>query len=296
MLVEVFYFYDFFMGVLHTDTAGKNTIFEAMMHELFFYFRHLTWIELFDIILVLLIILQLFRILRGSIAFNIFVGTLVIYILWLLVNKLRMPLMSEILDRLVSIGLIGLIVVFQPEVRKFLISLGRRSPLGKSGFVSRLFQSNSLNKYIVEENVIEEISEAIAYMQENQLGATMVIARSARFEFDTHTGKIINGMVSAKLIESIFSKSSPLHDGAVVIDKDNLIAAGVVLPISDNTKLPSQIGLRHRSGVGATEHSDVLVVILSEETGRVSIAKQGQLFLDMPLEEIKKEMYSALIS
>lgn len=267
-----------------------------MIQDILHYFSHLKFIEIVDIIIVLLLIFQLFRALRGSIAFNIFIGTLAIYVLWLVVNKLKMPLMSEILDRLVSIGLIGLIVVFQPEIRKFLIALGRRSPLGKNGFVSRLFQSNSLNKYIVEEEVIQEISEALGYLQDKKLGAILVIARSDRFEFDTNTGKMINGNVSSKLIESIFSKTSPLHDGAVLIDKDNLIAAGVVLPISDNTKLPSNIGLRHRSGVGATEHSDVLVVILSEETGKLSISKNGNLFLDVRMEEVKKEMYNAMIS
>ena len=207
-----------------------------------------------------------------------------------------MPLMSEILDRLVSIGLIGLIVVFQPEIRKFLVALGRRTPLGKKGFISRLFQSNSLNKYIVEEEVIEEITEALTYLQDKKLGAILVIACSDRFEFDTNTGKMINGIVSSKLIESIFVKSSPLHDGAVLIDKDNLIAAGVVLPISDNSNLPANIGLRHRSGVGASEHSDVLVVILSEETGKFSISKSGNLFQDIRLEEVKKEMYKAMTS
>ena len=274
----------------------KIVYLSTMIRDILFYFKHSTAIELLDILIVCLLIFQLFRALRRSIAFNIFVGSLVIYILWLVVNKLNMPLMSEILDRLVSIGLIGLIVVFQPEVRKFLVSIGRRSPLGKNGFVSRLFQSNSLNKYIVEEDVIEEISEALAFLSERKIGATLVIARSDRFEFDTNSGKIINGNVSAKLIESIFCKTSPLHDGAGLIDKDNLIAAGVVLPISDNSSLPGNIGLRHRSGVGASEHSDVMVIILSEETGKFSIAKSGQFYQDVRLEEIKKEMFEAMTS
>lgn len=267
-----------------------------MIQDILHYFNHITPIEILDIVIVLLLIFQLFRALRRSIAFNIFVGSLIIYILWLVVNKLRMPLMSEILDRLVSIGLIGLIVVFQPEVRKFLVNLGRRSPLGKNGFVSRLFQSNSLNKYIVEETVIEEISEALTYLSDRRIGATLVIARSDRFEFDTNSGRIINGNVSAKLIESIFMKNSPLHDGAVLLDKDNLIAAGVVLPISDNSSLPGNIGLRHRSGVGASEHSDVMVIILSEETGKFSVAKNGQFYQDVRLEDIKKEMFDAMTS
>jgi uncharacterized protein (TIGR00159 family) len=260
------------------------------------YFTSMTFIEIIDIAIVVLIVIQMYRALRGSIAFNIFVGGLAIYILWLFVNKLKMPMMSEILDRMVSIGMIGLIVVFQPEIRKFLIVLGRRSPLGKNGFVSRLFQSNTLNKYIVEEDIIEEISHALKYLQDKHMGAILVIARSDKFEFDTNTGKVINGRVSAKLLESIFEKNSPLHDGAVLVDKDILIAAGVVLPISDSTELPSGTGLRHRSAVGATEHSDVLVVILSEETGRLSIAMNGKLTMNLPMEEIKKEMYKAMIA
>jgi diadenylate cyclase len=259
------------------------------------YFREFTFIEVLDIVLVLILVVQLFRALRGSIAFNIFIGGVVVYIFWLVVKKFQMPLMSEILDRMVSIGLIGLIVVFQPEIRKFLIVLGRRSPLGKNGFVSRLFQSNALNKYIVEEDVIEEISHALRYLQEKKMGAILVIAQSERFEFDTNTGKVINGRVSAKLLESIFEKESPLHDGAVIIDKDTLIAAGVVLPISDSTELPTSIGLRHRSAVGATEHSDVLVVILSEQTGKLSIALHGKLHMNLPIEDVKKEMYKAMI-
>jgi diadenylate cyclase len=140
-----------------------------MFQDSFSYFKHLTAINIIDIALVLLIIIQMFRALKGSIAFNIFIGGLVIYILWLIVNMLEMPLMSEILDRLVSIGLIGLLVVFQPEIRKFLLILGRRSPLGKNGFVSRLFQSNTLNKYIVEEDVIEEITNAIMFFSRKKV-------------------------------------------------------------------------------------------------------------------------------
>ncbi|MCC7029655.1 MAG: diadenylate cyclase [Chitinophagaceae bacterium] len=267
-----------------------------MFQESLGYFKQLTAIQFVDIALVLLIIFQMFRALRGSIAFNIFIGALVIYILWLIVNRLKMPLMSEILDRLVSIGLIGLLVVFQPEIRKFLIVLGRRSPLGKNGFISRLFQANTLNKYIVEEDVIEEITNALKYFQEKKLGAIIVIARSERFEFDTNTGNMINGSVSAKLLESIFSKSSPLHDGAVIIDRNNLIAAGVVLPISHSAELPSHVGLRHRSAVGATEHNDVLVIVISEETSKLSLAYQGKISMGVPMEEVKKEMYNAMTS
>lgn len=246
--------------------------------------------------LVVLLIFQLYRALKGSIAYNIFLGALVVYILWKIVDHQNMVLMGEILDRLASIGLIALVVVFQPEIRKFLVNLGRRSPFGKNGFITRLFQSNSLNKYLVEEGVMEEVVQAVRYFQEKKIGATIVIARSENFEFDTNTGCIVNGVVSTKLLTSIFSKLSPLHDGAVVIDKDNLIAAGIVLPLSDSNELPSSIGLRHRSAVGATEHSDVLVLIVSEESGKISLASHGKLNLHVPMEDAKKELFIALTS
>ena len=265
------------------------------MHaEILDYFKHFSLNEMLDISLVLLILFQLYRALRGSIAFNIFIGAIVIYVLWIIVNKLHMPLMSEILDRLVSIGLVSMIVVFQPEIRKFLIHLGKKAPFGKSGTLSKFFQSNSLNKYIIEEEVIEEISQALNHLKQKGLGAIIVVTRSDKFEFDTNTGKVINGVVSAKLLESIFSKTSPLHDGAVLIDKDNLLAAGIVLPVSESNDLPSNIGLRHRSAVGASEHSDVLVVVLSEETNKFSIANQGKLSIDVALEKVKQELFSAM--
>lgn len=258
------------------------------------YFRHFTLIQVIDIALVLLLVFQLYRSLRGSIAYNIFIGSLVIYILWKVVDRLNMVLMGEILDRMASIGLLALLVVFQPEIRKFLINLGRRSPLGKNGFISRMFQSNSLNKYLVEEEVIESIAQSLKYFQEKKLGSILVIARSEKLEFDTNSGCIVNGNVSTKLLSSIFSKSSPLHDGAVLIDRDNLFAAGIILPISDSHELPSSIGLRHRAAVGATEHSDVLVIVVSEETGKISMASHGKLQMNVALEDVKKEIFNVM--
>ncbi len=251
-------------------------------------------IEIIDILLVLLIVIQLFRSLKGSKAFNIFIGALIVYIFWLIVKRLQMPFMSEILDRLVSIGLIGLLVVFQPEVRKFLIVIGKRSTIGKNSFISRIFNYKSLNKYILEEEVIEEIISAIRYFQEKKLGASIVIIRSNMYEFDANAGKIINGVLSAKLLGTIFSKNTPLHDGAVVIDKNTIVSAGVVLPLSQSTELPSHIGLRHRSAVGASETNDVLVVVVSEETSKISIAAEGKLQMNVPLEEVKKQLFDVM--
>ncbi|MEZ5047863.1 MAG: diadenylate cyclase [Chitinophagaceae bacterium] len=266
-----------------------------MRNDFFEYFKHITLIQCIDIGLVFILIFQLFRALRRSVAFNIFIGSLFIYIAWIVVNKLNMPIMSEFLDRLVSIGLIGMIVVFQPELRKFLVLLGKQSPVGKDGIFSKLFRANTLNKYYVEEELINEISEAFSYLINNHLGAIIVIAKSNIVEFDTNTGKLINGNVSAKLLESIFCKTSPLHDGAVLIVKDQLVAAGIVLPLSDRQDLPNQFGLRHRSAIGATEHSNVLVVVLSEETQKLTLVQPNAIQHDVSLEEVKKVMYQTMI-
>lgn len=261
-----------------------------------FFFQDFTIIEIVDILLVLLIVLQLFRSLRGSKAFNIFLGSLIVYLCFLLAKKLQMRFMSEILNRLVSIGLLGLVIVFQPEIRKFLIVLGKRSTIGRNNFITKFFQKNSLNKYIIEEEVIEEITIALRYFQEKKLGATLVILRPDNNEFDTNSGTLIYGNVSAKLLENIFSKNTPLHDGAVLIEKNSIIAAGVVLPISQSTELPTQIGLRHRSAVGATENNDALSIIVSEETSKLSIAFQGKIRMGIPLEDVKKELYDMMTS
>jgi uncharacterized protein (TIGR00159 family) len=260
------------------------------------YFKHHGLIHVIDIVIVLILIFQFYRALKGSIAFNIFLGILAFYIAYLVARALDMPLLNEILDRLVSIGLIGLIVVFQPEIRKFLIILGKRTALGKNGYISRMFQSNTFNKYVVEEDVINEVSDAIMYLLKRKLGAIIIIARSEKFEFDTNTGVLINGTVTAKLIESIFEKYSPLHDGAIIIDKNIIIGARIILPISESAEISSSVGLRHRSAVGATEHSDVLAIVVSEEKNFISISKNGKLYQNVALEEVKKEMYNAMIS
>ncbi len=259
------------------------------------YFQKHGLLRATDIVIVLLLIFQLYRALRGSIGFNIFLGALAIYATFIVVRFLDMPLLNEILDRLVSIGIIGLLVVFQPEIRKFLIVVGKRTPFGKNGFFSRMFQANTFNKYVVEEEVINEISEAIMYLIKKKLGAIIIISNSNEYEYDTNTGVLLNSLISAKLIESIFEKNSPLHDGAIIIDRNTILAAHIVLPISDSTDIPSNVGLRHRSGVGATEHNDVIAIIISEERGSISISKQGKLYQNVVLEDVKKEMYKAMV-
>ncbi len=256
------------------------------------YFSDFTWLQVIDISLVLLLIFQLYRSVKGSIAFNIFIGTLIIYILWRVIHHLEMPLMGEIFDRLVSIGLIGLIVLFQPELRKFLINLGRRPT---SGIFNRFFKKSGLKKYIAEEEVINETMEAIHKFIKQKVGATLVIARTDKYQLDTNSGVLIKSLVSSELLNSIFSPDSPLKNGAVLIDNNQIIAAGITLPISDSQKMAAHRGLRHRGALGAAENGEVIAIAISEETQEVSVAKDKVLMEGLNLEEVKKLMYEALV-
>lgn len=248
-----------------------------------------------DILLVIVLLFQLYRTLKGTIAVNIFISLLGIYILFNVVKLVEMPFLTEILNRIISIGLVGLIVVFQPEIRKFLINIGKNSMLSKNGIITKFFQSSSLKKYIIEEDSIEQISKSIKYFLENKIGALIVICKSPNIDFDTNTGVLINGIVTSRLLESIFERNSPLHDGAVIIDKNTILAARIVLPITDATSIPSRVGLRHRAAVGASEHSDVLVIIISEEKNNISYAEDGKLITNVSLDQLKKKMYDAMI-
>jgi len=256
------------------------------------YFSGFTFIQVIDLLLVFLLVFQLYRSVKGSIAFNIFIGALIIYLLWRLVAWLEMPLMSEIVNRLVSIGLIGLIVLFQPELRKFLINLGRRPT---SGIFRRLFEKSGLKKYIAEEEIINETMEAIHKFIKEKVGATLVIARSDKYQLDTNSGVLVNGLVSSELLNSIFSVDSPLKNGAVLIDNNQLVAAGITLPISDSQKMAAHRGLRHRAALGAAENGEVIAIVISQETQEVSVALDKVLMESLNLEEVKKLMYEALV-
>lgn len=252
-------------------------------------------LNILDLIIVILIVIQLYRVLRGSLAYNIFWGVVVIYCAFFLVRALKMPILSNILEKLVSVGLIAIIIIFQPEIRRFLLMLGKRTPFSKEGFIMKLFITDKFKSFRQEEDLINHIILATSNMASSYTGALIVLVNGYKLKFDTTTGVPIDGHVSARLLESIFRKGSPLHDGAVIIAENKIIAAKVVLPVSENPDLPPRIGLRHRSGVGVTEHADSLSIIVSEEKGDISYAQGGKLFQHTTLEELKVKLYEVLI-
>lgn len=235
--------------------------------------------------LVGLFIYQLYKLLSGSIAFNILMGLLLVYFIWFLVRILEMELLQGILSQFINVGVIALLIVFQPEVRKFLLFLGRGSRFNKYNLFWKNLLSREKRKPIFEP-YIQQITSALENLARRNLGAIIVLSDSSRLQFYASSGVILNSAISGKLIESIFEKNTPLHDGAIIIADLKIIAAGCILPVSDNPDLPSRLGLRHRATVGITEHSDAMALAVSEETGEISYARNGRLLQNITIEEV----------
>ncbi|MCF8304595.1 MAG: diadenylate cyclase CdaA [Bacteroidales bacterium] len=237
-------------------------------------FLQLRLLDIIDILLVAILLYELYRVLRGTTAINIFIGIMAIFLVWHLVKLLEMELLSEILGAFTSVGFIALIVVFQPEIRKFLLLLGT------TNFIRRK-QSRFLFWRINMENLgeldIDPIVQACRRMSISKTGALLIVAKKSQLREYTATGEILNARISGQLLESIFFKNSPLHDGAAIIVDNRIKAARCILPVSKNTNIPINLGLRHRAAVGITERSDAIAVIVSEETGKLSYSKGGVL-------------------
>ncbi len=234
--------------------------------------------DVLDILIVGFMLYSIYRLLRGSIAFNIVIGVVLLYVLWGLVGVLEMPLLSEILGQFISVGFIALIIIFQPEIRSFLIYLGNTTLSGRAGFFRRLFKTTLTGKV---EAHIKAISQAIEKMSISRTGALIVLPKNLPTETIQQSGQIINAEITEELIMSIFQRKSPLHDGAMIIHGGKILAVSCVLPVSTSTRLPTKVGLRHRAGLGVTEQSESAVFIVSEETGDISFAHKGVLSLDI---------------
>lgn len=250
-------------------------------------------LDLIDIFLVSLLLFQLYKLLKGSLAFNIFLGLLLIFLSWFLVRALEMRLLEGILSQFIGLGVIALLIVFQPEVRRFLLFLGKGSHLRRSRLIRRIMQKDWNSSPMVERETIE-ITNAIRHMSQSKTGALIVFARTSQMQSYANTGVELDAKITAKLIESIFDKSTPLHDGAIIIANNLIHAASCTLPISENPDLPERVGLRHKSAVGITEQSDAICVVVSEETGMVSIASNGQIQMGVSLEVLSKKVKGLL--
>jgi diadenylate cyclase len=244
-----------------------------MQHIMIPAFIHIRIIDVIDILLVAFLMYQVYLLIKGTIAIYIFVTIITFYVVWLLVRD-NMLLLGGILGQIIGVGAIAIIVVFQQELRRFLIMFSVRY-LPKAGIsFDNFFSKIGTGLPVLN---INSIIKACMNMSKYRVGALIVIQRNSMLDTYAGTGDILDARTTSRLIESIFNKWGPLHDGAVIVNQDKIHAACCILPVSDNFEIPEHYGLRHRAGIGLSEQTDALVIIISEETGGISLAEGGVL-------------------
>jgi uncharacterized protein (TIGR00159 family) len=243
--------------------------------------------DFFDILWVALVLYYIYRLMRESRSINAFVGIMIFIVVWFFVSQVfEMRLLGSILDKLVSVGLIALIVIFQNDIRKFLFDLGAHQ---RVRVFMRFFSPKRTKERELadQKRIIMPIVMACMSMSKGKVGALIVIERHSSLTDIVDTGEVINADINQRLIENIFFKNSPLHDGAMIIAQRRILAAGCILPVSHSYDIPKDLGLRHRAALGISQETDALSVIVSEETGSISVASEGQLRLRLSAEELE---------
>ncbi len=256
-------------------------------------FLDFTFWDLLDIFSVALIMYYVYKITRGTQAPNIITGILVIYLLWIVVQALNMEMLSAILGQIIGVGVIALIIVFQPEIRRFLQVLGNRSRQRQHSFLGKMFEFAGEDK---KEDVsfLAPIIKACSDMSQSKTGALIVIQRETDLANIIETGIMVDAIVSSALVKNIFFKNSPLHDGAVVITDGRIAAAKCVLP-STQSEVPVSFGMRHRAALGISEYSDAIVLVVSEETGTISLANGGLIKCNIATTALQEEVMGLMI-
>lgn len=254
------------------------------MNNLLLAFITIRLLDVIDILLVAFLLYELYNLVKGSVALNIFFGIVAIFFIWKLTEVLHMDLLREILGAFFSIGFVALIIIFQPEIRQFLFAFG------KPGFINRkkrrflFWKISDVPGFEVD---IDKIVQACQKMANIKQGALIVMTRQNELQPVADTGQEINANLTVELLENIFYPNSPLHDGAVIVTGNKIRAAKCILPVTKNLNLPSTIGLRHRAALGITEQSDSISIVVSEQTGKISYAKEGRLTRNVQATELQ---------
>ncbi len=233
-------------------------------------FISIRFLDILDILLVAFLLYQIYNLIRGTTAINIFIGIFLLYLLWLLVKAFNMSLLSSILGQVIGVGVIALIIVFQQEIRRFLLIISTRYITNRKFSFDKIFSFGEKEPSTLK---IDAIVSACSNMSAFKTGALIAISKKSDLLSFIRTGDILNADTSSRLLESIFFKNSPLHDGAVIIKKDKIAAARCILPTTDRVDIPAKYGMRHRAALGIAEKTDAVVIIVSEETGAISFAK-----------------------
>ena len=252
--------------------------------------------DLIDILLVAMMLYNIYRLMRESRSLNVFIGLLVFVITWLFVSGiLQMRLLGSILDKLVSVGVIMLIILFQDDIRKFLYNLGAHQRVRA---IKKFFIKKEKNKEEDQRRLMVTVIPmvmAVINMSKGKVGALIVIERESPLDDIVATGDMIDANVNQQLIENIFFKNAPLHDGAMIVRGTRIRAAGCILPVSHDLSIPKELGLRHRAAMGISQETDAIAVIVSEETGGVSVAVKGEFKLHMTAEELESFLTEELV-
>lgn len=247
-------------------------------------------VDFIDILVVAIIMYQIYRLTKGTNALGIVAGILIVYVLWVVVRALHMELLSLILGQIIGVGVIALLIVFQPEIRRFLFLLGSQYSNGRQNFVGRIFRNKNHTAGL---EWIDPIVDACSDMAVTNTGALIVISRNVNLINYIEQGQKIDAVISSSLLKSIFFRNSPLHDGAVIIADERIAAARCILPTTDK-ELPIEYGTRHRAAIGMTEVSDALVIIVSEERGTIAIARKGSVRKNMSPLQLRTFLRRAL--
>ncbi|WP_299760393.1 diadenylate cyclase CdaA [uncultured Pontibacter sp.] len=248
-------------------------------------FLEIGWIEVIDILLVTVLLYQLYKLLTGSVALKIFLGLLSVYLLYLVVRAAGMELLTIILGQFMGVGVLAAIILFQPEIRRFLLLIGKTTSLNHDrlwGFPWRREQSEKLS--------LTPFIEASKSLAGKNTGALIVFAKSSELKYYAESGDLIDAVISKRLLMSIFNKHSPLHDGAVIISGNRIKAARCILPVSENQEIPASMGLRHRAAIGLTEITDSIVLVVSEETGQIALVRNGEAYRNLSSADLRVKL------
>ncbi len=242
-------------------------------------FISIRFFDFLDIIMVAFLLYVLYQLVKGTVALNIFIGIFLTYLFWLIIKALNMELMSSLLGQFIGVGVLALIIVFQQEIRRFFLLIGSNEQINRLFSTDKLF--NRTDEHQITLRQIRMLVDACLNMGKTKTGALIIIAKGTMLGEIIKTGEVINARISDSLLETIFFKNSPLHDGAVVINGNRIAAARCILPVTDRRNINPNLGLRHRAAIGITEQSDAIAVIVSEERGKISFCHKGQLNIDI---------------
>ncbi len=250
-------------------------------------FLDISYVDIFDILLVTVLLYNVYKLMRGSVAIRVFLGFLFIYLVYLVVNAVEMELLGNILGQFMQVGVIAVIILFQQEIRKFLLIIGKITVFDEGNFITSL-KSIFVRQEDIHWKNITPIIEAMKTLGGSNTGALIVLSKNSELKFYAESGDRMDALISKRLLISIFNKYSPLHDGAVIIYEGKIIAARCILPVTEKDDLPAQFGLRHRAAIGMSEVTDSLVLVVSEETGQLSSVRNGYVYHNQSTQEMRK--------